>query len=365
MFKKTSLLAFFAMLFLVLVSFNVNAEQAEEAQKQTEEEDYDKMSEEQLRERIGDGDTDAMVEMGVRCFFEEEYTESRKLFQKAAKAGNSWGLRELGAYYSQPIVDDYNPNRGEKLLLEAVTEGEELAWFYLAMNWLDRVDPDESEKKRKGKMKKCVKYLEKSVEVGCAEGMLGLAYLYFDGNGVPQDSDKGISLLKKAIELGNPYAMLEMGCLYNCGEHVKQDTKLAKEWRDKAIKAGLDPEEATLDEPGDEEEVAENVAEEPVEELVEEVIKDYGQLTETKLKELINKDDTEAMVELGKRRYEKRNYKEAFTYFAAAANQGNVQGLLHCGVYRDASGNRLPEKGGRGKSHRWADRNGNNVPRRL
>ena len=81
-------------------------------------------------------------------------------------------------------------------------------------------------------------FFMKAAELGSAEAMLGLGYMYQDGEGVEQDSKKALEWYEKAAEQGNASAMSNLGCMYQDGEGVEQDYKKALEWYEKAAEQG-------------------------------------------------------------------------------------------------------------------------------
>lgn len=64
-----------------------------------------------------------------------------------------------------------------------------------------------------------------------AQHMLGMAY--FDGKGVADDQDQGLSWLDKAAELGYAPAQVALGGWYD-GSHSRRDPALAKLWYERA-----------------------------------------------------------------------------------------------------------------------------------
>jgi len=61
---------------------------------------------------------------------------------------------------------------------------------------------------------------------------------YANGQGVPKDLTKTITLLKKSADQGQVDAELMLGLLYGNGEGVTQDHSQAAFWFKKAVKQG-------------------------------------------------------------------------------------------------------------------------------
>ncbi len=63
---------------------------------------------------------------------------------------------------------------------------------------------------------------QKAADLGNADAMFNLGWLYEDGNGVEQSYEKAAELYQKAADLGNAIAMNNMGLLYESGYGVNQ-----------------------------------------------------------------------------------------------------------------------------------------------
>ena len=94
-----------------------------------------------------------------------------------------------------------------------------------------------------------------SILIGCAgfcfaeedaDILLAEGWKYFNGDGVPQDQLKGISLMKQAAEAGSVEAMLQMGyfCAYGFASYIADDyeegsdASLALSWLTKVAETG-------------------------------------------------------------------------------------------------------------------------------
>jgi TPR repeat protein len=80
--------------------------------------------------------------------------------------------------------------------------------------------------------------LLKKAELGDAEAQTGLGFLYYDGEGVPQDYKKAFEWLSKAAEQGNALAQYTLGVMYYEGFGVKKDYKKTFEFYKKAAVQG-------------------------------------------------------------------------------------------------------------------------------
>ena len=59
--------------------------------------------------------------------------------------------------------------------------------------------------------------------------------MYYTGEGVPQDRQRGLELIVKSAEKNYPPAQLKLGMIYMTGDGVKMDQVLGQAWLDKAV----------------------------------------------------------------------------------------------------------------------------------
>ena len=83
-------------------------------------------------------------------------------------------------------------------------------------------------------------YLEKACNGNSPKGCQGLAELYLDGLGIPQDSFKAVIYYKKACDKNTPWSCHMLGFIYE----NEKDMQNAKEYYKKACE--LDPEKLVL-----------------------------------------------------------------------------------------------------------------------
>ena len=83
-----------------------------------------------------------------------------------------------------------------------------------------------------------VERYEKAARQGSASAQLNLAFMYFHGSGVPQDSLKAIYWFTQAAQQGNSSAQNNLGIAYENGNGVEQDDTLAAYWYEKAAQQG-------------------------------------------------------------------------------------------------------------------------------
>ena len=69
--------------------------------------------------------------------------------------------------------------------------------------------------------------------------MVELAILKFNGVGVDRDEAGAAKLFQKAAAMGNAVAQNRLAYLFAQGRGVDKDLAKARQWRDRAVKAGL------------------------------------------------------------------------------------------------------------------------------
>ena len=165
----------------------------------------------QLPEAIGayrkaadKGSTSAMVELGVLLAtgsgVPKDEAQARKLFERAAEAGNPRGVSNLAAL----------PNRGA---------------------------PSDPVKART--------LLSRAAETS-AEAQYQLGLLTAEGVGGPQDDVAARALFEKAATQGHPGALERMGAFAQSGRGGAQDTSAAKAYCEKAVALGNEDAKAAL-----------------------------------------------------------------------------------------------------------------------
>lgn len=88
--------------------------------------------------------------------------------------------------------------------------------------------------------------MKRKAESGDAKAQLGLARMYYNGNGVTKDDAKAVEWNRKAAEQGNVFAQYKLGEMYDKGEGVPKDAAKAVEWWQKAAAQGNDAAQEAL-----------------------------------------------------------------------------------------------------------------------
>ncbi|HEX3342558.1 MAG TPA: tetratricopeptide repeat protein [Pseudolabrys sp.] len=149
------------------------------------------------------GSTSAMVELGVMLGtgngVAKDPAEARKLFERAAEAGNPRGITNLAAL-SGGATD---PVKARALL-------------------------------------------SKTAEANSAEAQYQLGLMTADGVGGPKDDAAARALFEKAAAQGHPAAMERMGAFAQSGRGGPQDSAAAKSYYEKAAALGNEDAKAAL-----------------------------------------------------------------------------------------------------------------------
>ncbi|MDH4286647.1 MAG: sel1 repeat family protein [Gallionella sp.] len=90
--------------------------------------------------------------------------------------------------------------------------------------------------------------IKRNAESGVAKDQLGLAKMYYNGDGVAKDDAKAAEWFQKAAEQGISFAQYKIGEMYDKGEGVPRDAAKAVEWWQKAAAQGNDAAQQSLKE---------------------------------------------------------------------------------------------------------------------
>jgi uncharacterized protein len=156
------------------------------------------------RKAADKGSTSAMVELGVMLGtgngVAKDPAEARKLFERAAEAGNARGVTNLAALSGGAASD---PIKARALL-------------------------------------------SKAAETNSAEAQYQLGLMTAEGLGGPKDDVAARALFAKAAAQGHPAAMERMGAFSQSGRGGPQDSSAAKSYYEKAAALGNEDAKAAL-----------------------------------------------------------------------------------------------------------------------
>jgi len=161
----------------------------------------------------------------------KDYTKALEWYLKAAEAGNSTAMNNIGWMYQkvQGFPKDYT--KALEWYLKAAEAGNSSA-----MNNIGRMY-QEGEGVTKDSSK-APEWYRKAAEAGNSSAMYNLGWMYGKGQGVPKDYTKALEWYRKAAEGGDVSSMLEIGDMYKEGKGVPHDAQKAVRWYEKAAKLG-------------------------------------------------------------------------------------------------------------------------------
>jgi len=158
------------------------------------------------RKAADKGSTSAMVELGVLLAagsgIPKDEAQARKLFERAAEAGNPRGVTNLAAL-SESGGSPSDPVKARALL-------------------------------------------SKAAETNSAEAQYRLGLMIADGVGGPKDDVAARALFEKAAAQGHPGALERMGAFVQSGRGGPQDSTAAKAYYEKAAALGNEDAKAAL-----------------------------------------------------------------------------------------------------------------------
>ena len=160
-----------------------------------------------------------------------DYTEKAEWFQKAADAGNDYGMWNLGKFYRDGTGVEKDIDKAIELLTKAANLGckgaiTDIAWIYRYGKGV-KINGEEA-----------VKWYRVGVEKGYDDYLLELAQIYLDGTIVEKNIETAIHYYKRAAEKGIERALLKLGELYEDVNGVEVNTHKAIFWYRKAAAKG-------------------------------------------------------------------------------------------------------------------------------
>jgi TPR repeat protein len=169
------------------------------------------------------------IEQVERYIKTKDYARALPLLQKAAHAGHTYAMTNLGLLYDNGwgVAQDYRKAR--EWYQKGADAGNPNAMLGLGMLY----DYGRGVAKDYGKARE---WYQKGA--GNTNAMLGLGVLYHCGWGVAQDYGKAHEWYQKGADAGNTNAMINLGALYSNGWGVVQDYGKAYEWYQKGADAG-------------------------------------------------------------------------------------------------------------------------------
>jgi TPR repeat protein len=162
-------------------------------------------------------------------------TDGAAWIEKAAEAGNTWAMYDLGRLYWRGDVLAQDQTKGVHWIERSARAGEPAAMeaFGRALRDGFGIEKDEW---------KAADWLRKAAEAGRPGAMVALGDLYRDGKGVPKDPSAAFRLYGQAAETslrtGETWPLCRLAHAYLHGRAVTKDPAEAAKWFMKAAEGG-------------------------------------------------------------------------------------------------------------------------------
>jgi uncharacterized protein len=178
----------------------------------------------------------ALYELGRAYAANRQMTEAVGAWRKAAEKGSSSAMVELGVMLGTGNGVAKDPAEARKLFERAAEAGNARGVTNLAA--LSGGAPSDPVKARA--------LLSKAAETNSAEAQYQLGLMTADGVGGPKDDVAARALFEKAAAQGHAAAMERMGAFAQSGRGGPQDTGAAKSYYEKAAALGNEDAKAAL-----------------------------------------------------------------------------------------------------------------------
>ena len=168
-----------------------------------------------------------LLERGENVGVKQNYTEAIKWYKKAAEAGNSRAMNNLGTMHGAGHGVEKDYIEAAKWYKKAAEAGDSTAMHYLGVMSYEGIGVEKD-------YTEAIKWYKKSAEAGNSLAMNNLGLMYDNGHGVEQDYTEAARWYKKGAEAGNSTAMNNLGLMYENGLGVEKNIKEAEKWYNKA-----------------------------------------------------------------------------------------------------------------------------------
>jgi hypothetical protein len=162
---------------------------------------------------------------------QQDYAEARRWYEKAAAAGETAAMTNLGLLYNagHGVPQDYAAARSWYEKAAATGNAEAMLYLGILYGTGRGVPQDDAAARR---------WYEKVGATGDTNAMNVVGLFYLGGIGVPKDVAVARSWYEKAAAAGNARAMDTLGSFYEYGTGLSQDYATARRWYEKAAAAG-------------------------------------------------------------------------------------------------------------------------------
>ncbi|KAH3764286.1 sel1 repeat family protein [Pelomyxa schiedti] len=189
-----------------------------------------------LYQRAADaGHSTAMFNLGC-CYYNGEgvgmdICKAVALYQRAGDAGNCTAINNLGCCYEKGYGVRQDTGKAVELYRRAADAGNCTAMCSLGAFYHDGNGVEKD-------IHKAVTLYQRAADSGEPQAMYNLGWCFQHGTGVNKDVQKALTLLHKAADAGNAAAMCNLGVCYYNGDGVDKDTHKAVTMYQRAADAG-------------------------------------------------------------------------------------------------------------------------------
>lgn len=204
-----------------------NFQKALEIYQQTADvgDDYSKKKLETLPKEMENGT--AQFYIAESYMGEKEYQNAINWYVKSKNKGYVGAAYEIGNIYLQGLISPPDTTKAIDWFLKDSEKNNLKAHIALGNIYYVRKNYVES-----------FKYKMKGAELGDANSLNSIGYMYHQGEGVAKDLNQAFKYYAAAADKGYPMAMHNVGVMYTYGAGVDKNLLAAKTWHEKALAAG-------------------------------------------------------------------------------------------------------------------------------
>ena len=180
------------------------------------------------------GDSNGLYNLGM-CYMQgygcvQDQDLAYKCFLASAEAGHPESINNVGGFYRDGIVVRANPETAAKWFARSADLGNVYGMFNYALA-LQRGEGVEKD------AKKAVELLKEASELGNAEAMNAYGMCYYNGDGVDKDEAEAVKWYRASAARGFAPAMDNLSSCYNLGVGVRKDEKEGLAWKVRSMAA--------------------------------------------------------------------------------------------------------------------------------
>ncbi len=180
----------------------------------------------------------ALYQLGRAYAAGRQLPEAMSAYRKAADKGSSSAMVELGVMYATGNGAPKNPDEARKLFERAAAAGNARGDTNLTAITVGGSAPPDPVKARV--------FLAKAAEENSAEAQFQLGVMYANGTGGPKDDVTARALFEKAAAQNHPAALEWMGSFAQSGRGGVEDKAAAKSYYQRAAALGNEDAKAAL-----------------------------------------------------------------------------------------------------------------------